>query len=72
MSITSAVLFIILMLVLRSVRAERKIREEEHLVNDLNQRVFVDPLTGIRNKGSYDEHIAELQKKLEHYRRRDR
>lgn len=65
MSITSAVLFIILMLVLRSVRAERKIREEEHLVNDLNQRVFVDPLTGIRNKGSYDEHIAELQKKLD-------
>ena len=59
------IMLVILVLLLRSIRAEKKVLEEEHLVNDLNKRVFVDALTSVRNKGGFDEYINGLQERLE-------
>ena len=61
----AVILLLILLLLLRSIRAERKILEEEHLVSDLNKRVFVDPLTSVRNKGAFDEYVQDLQERLD-------
>ena len=65
MAVIALVLVVILILLLRSIRAEKKILEEEHLVSDLNQRVFIDALTSVRNKGAYDDYTKELQKRLD-------
>ena len=65
MTVIALVMLIILILLLNSIRAEKKILEEEHLVNDLNKRVFVDALTSVRNKGAFDDYIKQLQSKLE-------
>ena len=59
------VLLVILLLLLRSIRAERHLLEEEHLVNDLNKRVFVDALTSVRNKGAFNDYIQRLQERLD-------
>ncbi|MDO4803983.1 MAG: transporter substrate-binding domain-containing protein [Lachnospiraceae bacterium] len=59
------VLLVFLILLLRSIRAERRVREEQHIVKDLNKRVFVDALTSVRNKGAYNEYIQDLQNQLE-------
>ncbi len=64
MAAIALVLLIILILLLRSIQAEKKVLEEEHLVSDLNKRVFVDALTSVRNKGAFDEYIQTLQDKL--------
>ena len=61
MTVIAAILLVILILLLRSIRAERKAREEEHLVKTLNRRVFVDPLTSVRNKGAFTEYLQDLQ-----------
>jgi diguanylate cyclase (GGDEF)-like protein len=58
------VVVVILVLLLRDIRAERKAREEHHKVEDLNKRVFVDALTSVRNKGAYSQYIGALQTKL--------
>ena len=55
------VLIVILILLLHSIRAEKKILEEEHIVKALNKKVFVDALTSVRNKGAFNEHIVKLQ-----------
>ena len=34
-------------------------------ISDLNERVYVDALTSVRNKGAYSDYIAELQKSLD-------
>ena len=65
MAAIAAVLLVILVLLLRSIHAEKKVIEEEHLVRDLNKRVFVDPLTSVRNKGAFDEYIQQMQDRLE-------
>ena len=65
MTVIAVVLLVILALLLRSIRAERKAREEEHLVNDLNKRVFVDALTSVRNKGAFDDYIRQTQERLD-------
>lgn len=59
------VMFIIIILLLRTIRAERRIMEDEHLVRDLNKRVFVDALTSVRNKGGYNEYVKKLQNHLD-------
>lgn len=37
---------------------------EDH-INELNNRVFVDALTSVQNKGAYSARIEELQKKMD-------
>jgi len=63
--VIAIILLVILILLLRNIQAEKKVIEEEHLVRDLNRRVFVDALTSVRNKGAFDEYIHELQKRLD-------
>ena len=65
MSVIAAVLFVILLLLLSEIRAERKIREEEHLVRDLNKRVNFDALTSVRNKGAFTDYIQKIQDGLD-------
>ena len=65
MTVIAVVLLIILLLLLHNIRAEKKIREEEQLVNNLNKRVFVDSLTSVRNRGGFANYIQELQERLD-------
>ena len=58
------VLLVILVLLLRGIRADRKASEEHRKVESLNKRVYVDPLTSVRNKGAYAQYIDDLQKKM--------
>ncbi len=66
MTVIALVLLIILALLLHSIRAEKKVREEERRVNDLNKRVFFDAFTSVRNKGAFSNHIQELQDRLDY------
>ena len=65
MTVIAAVLFIILILLVRSIRAEKKVNEEERLLKDLNRRAFVDSLTSVRNKGAYTDFLNKLQERLD-------
>lgn len=56
-----SILLIISILFLHSIRAEKKILEDEHLVKALNKRAFVDALTSVHNKGAFFEYIRKLQ-----------
>lgn len=55
---------VIVFLLLRSIRAEKKADEEQHLVDALNKRVFVDALTSVRNKGAFANCVQEIQDQL--------
>ena len=65
MTVTILVLIVFLILLYRGIRAERKARKEEHMVNALNKRVFVDALTSVRNKGAFYDYIQDMQNKLD-------
>ncbi|MBR4456256.1 MAG: transporter substrate-binding domain-containing protein [Solobacterium sp.] len=65
MTVISVIMFVIVVLLLRNVQAERKMLEEKNLVRTLNRKVFVDPLTSVRNKAAFDEAIEDLQRHLE-------
>ena len=60
-----AVVFLILFLLQRSVKAQKKVMNEERLIKALNKQVFVDALTHVRNKGAYDEYLRKLQYRLD-------
>ncbi len=59
------VFIIILTLLLHSIKAQKKVHEEEHLVKALNKKAFVDSLTSVRNKGAYSDYIQKLQDRLD-------
>ena len=65
LSIVAVVLLVILILTLRNVKTTKKVKEEEHIVDDLNKRVFVDALTSVRNKGAFNDYIQGMQEKLD-------
>ena len=65
LTVIALVLLVIVLLLLNSIRAQKKIVEEEHLVHDLNKRVFVDALTSVRNKGAFANYVKELQDRLD-------
>ena len=65
LGLVTVVALAIIALLVRSIRAERKAREEEHLVDDLNKRVFVDPLTSVRNRGAFDDFVQGLQDRVD-------
>ena len=61
----AVILVVILVLLLHGIRLEKKAQEEEHQIQDLNKRVFVDALTSVRNKGAFDTYIQEMQTQLD-------
>lgn len=65
MTVIAGILLVILILLVRSIRAERKAHEEERMVNDLNRKVFVDALTSVRNKGAFVNYVQDLQDRLD-------
>ena len=65
MTVIAGILMVILILLIRSIRAERKAHEEERMVNDLNRKVFVDALTSVRNKGAFVNYVQDLQDRLD-------
>ena len=65
MAVIAVILLVILILLVRDIRAEKKVIEEEHLVKDLNRRVFVDALTSVRNKGAFSNYVQELQDRID-------
>ena len=65
LAIVVSVLLVVVLLLVRAIRAERRAREEERMVQDLNERVFVDALTGVRNKGAYTDCLQDLQSRID-------
>ena len=65
MTAVTAILLLFVILLLRSIRAEKKAREEQHMVDALNKRVFIDALTSVRNKGAFNDCVQELQDRLD-------
>ena len=59
--VVAVVVLIVVGLLLRSLRAEKKALEEERMIRTLNRRVFVDALTSVRNKGAFADAVRELQ-----------
>ena len=49
----------------RIIRAKKEVEESHHQVDALNKRVFVDALTSVRNKGSFNDYIQDLQDRLD-------
>ena len=64
MTVIVSVLLVILMLLIVSIRWQKKAINEQQVVEDLNKQVFVDALTHVRNKGGYDKYVEGLKKKL--------
>ena len=65
MTVIAIVLLIILILLLISIRAQKEAIKEQHMVESLNKRVYVDALTHVRNKGGFDNYINALQERLD-------
>ena len=65
MAVIIGVALVIIVLLLLEIRATKKANEEQHLVETLNKRVFVDALTSVRNKGAYADYIQKLQDRLD-------
>ena len=65
MVVIALIMVIILGLLLRNIRSERKILEEERMLRTLNKRVFVDPLTSVRNKGAFSDYLETLQERVD-------
>ncbi len=65
LAVVIAIVLIILGLLIRSIRAEKKASKEHHMVVDLNKKAFVDVLTNVRNKRAFNEYIQKLQKQVE-------
>ena len=63
--VVAIVLLIILILAFRNVKVVKKVKEEEHKIENLNRRVFVDALTSVRNKGAFNDYIQTLQEKVD-------
>ena len=49
----------------KNIRARKEVEESHHQVDALNKRVFVDALTSVRNKGSFNDYIQSLQERLD-------
>ena len=65
MMLIAIVLLIILILLLISIRAQKEVIKEQHMVESLNKQVYVDALTHVRNKGGFDNYINALQERLD-------
>ncbi len=48
----------------RMIRAKKDAQETHLKVDDLNKRVYLDPLTSVKNKRSFDEYVDKLQEEI--------
>ena len=58
-------LVFILIIQRRMIIAERKAAESQHLAENLSERVYVDALTSVRNKGAFEEYIKDIQDRMD-------
>ena len=65
LTVIAVILFVIVLLLLHNIRANKMILEKEDQVKDLNRKAYVDPLTMVRNKSAYNEYIKKLQDQLD-------
>ncbi|MCR5287282.1 MAG: GGDEF domain-containing protein [Saccharofermentans sp.] len=65
LAVIAVILLIIVILPLHNIRAEKKILEKEHQVQDLNRLAYVDSLTAVRNKGAYSDYINKFQERID-------
>ena len=65
LSVIAIILFVIVILLLHNIRANKMILEKEDQVKDLNRKAYVDSLTCVRNKGAYTEYIQKLQERVD-------
>ena len=65
LTIVTLVLLIIVFLLLRNIRAEKKAYEEQQQIDDLSKRVNYDALTSVRNKGAFTNYIKMLQERID-------
>lgn len=65
LTVIAVILFIIVLLLLHNIRANKTILEKEDQVKDLNRKANVDQLTQVRNKSAYNEYIKKLQEQLD-------
>ena len=49
----------------RIIRARKEVEKSHQQVDDLSKRVFIDALTSVRNKGSFNEYINNLQDQID-------
>lgn len=63
--IAAVIVLLISTMILRNRLLQRKVAEEEKMIDDLGRRVFVDPLTSIRNKGAFSNFMDTLQADLD-------
>jgi diguanylate cyclase (GGDEF)-like protein len=48
----------------RLIRAKKEAKEQSMKAQELSNRVFVDALTSVRNKGGYDDYILHLKERI--------
>ena len=65
LSVVAVILLIITDLVIHMLRAKKMVIEKDNEVKDLNKKAFVDPLTSVRNKSSYNEYLKRLQDRVD-------
>ena len=65
MLVFMAIVTVIILLLLRTNLAQKKVIESQRQVESLNRRVFVDALTSVRNKGAFTEYIENIQEQLD-------
>ena len=65
LGVVTVMLLVFVVLLLRSIQAEKHASKEHLMVNDLNRRVFVDALTSVRNKGAFSNYLQELQSRID-------
>ena len=65
LAVIALILLVILFLLVRSSRAEKRASAEESRANELNRQVFVDPLTSVRNRAAFINHLQTMQDKVD-------
>ncbi|MBO4395485.1 MAG: transporter substrate-binding domain-containing protein [Eubacterium sp.] len=65
MTIVAVILAVIVFLLFRSMRAQKKVHEEERVVESLNKKVYVDALTSVRNKRAFDSYLNGIQERID-------
>ena len=55
----------VILSMLAVILAQRRIIQAEHEVENLNQRVFVDALTQVRNKAAFYDYTGQMQERMD-------
>ena len=63
--IAALALIAIILIQRRLIVAQKTAKKSQQQVEDLNKQVFVDALTHVRNKGGFNNHIQELQDRID-------